>query len=232
MAKPVSVDLLKKAVSYYYLLSYIPPGRITEFNESTSALRRSLAEKAGMEEAAFFEAVIPEVCQRIAAFHLDTPEPDPQLVDALVKAASEGDRDSEAAAAFQVEMAKVARLKPRALPENRLHRKKGCAYCRLPCYYGYFSLVSEPDFRGLQRLLELEAGLPKDEQNPLRPVWAFAISHLARITQANQGVIQQVHLGNLAFCLLMLSSAKSRLALPEAELQTFQANNQVLISTG
>jgi hypothetical protein len=60
----------------------------------------------------------------------------------------------------------------------------------------------------------VEAQRPKQEQNPLRPVLEFALSHPAQATQAGQGVIQPVHLGNLAYYLLMLSMAKSRLALP------------------
>jgi len=232
MQKSISTDLLKKAITYFYLLSYIPPDRISEFRQSTNVLRKDLAEKAGKTEKDFFKEVIPEVCQRIVAFHQDTRVPDPLWVDGLVNSARQVDQNPEAVAAFQTEMSKVARLEQRSLPENRLHRKKGCAFCRLPCTYGYFSLVSEPDFNGLQRLLESEAGLPKNEQNPLRPVWTFTISHLARTTQANQGVIQQAHLGNLAFCMLLLSTAKSRLPLPEAELRAFQANNQILIQTG
>jgi hypothetical protein len=232
MQKYISPELLKNAIAYYYLLSYIPPERIAEFRQSTSALCKDLAEKAGMTENDFFKEVLPEVCRRIVAFHQDTRDPDPQWVDGLVSAARQVDQNTEAVAAFQTEMSKVARLEPRALPENRLHRKKGCAFCRQPCTYGYFSLVSEPEFKGLRRLLESEASLPKNEQNPLRPVWTFTISHLARTTQANQGVIQQTHLGNLAFCMLLLSTAKSRLALPDAELQAFQANNQILIQSG
>ncbi|MBN2387078.1 MAG: hypothetical protein JXB85_08660 [Anaerolineales bacterium] len=229
MSKPIPVDVLKKAITYHYLLSYSPAEQIDTFKKSTAALRKGLAEKAGMQEAAFFKAVIPEVAQRIAAFHHDSREPDPQWVEALVETAGPAGQAPEKAAAFQAVMSKVARLKPRALPENRLHRKKGCAFCRLPCYYGYFSLVSEPDFRILQRLLEAEAGLPKERQNPLRPVMAFTFSHLVQTTQAERGVIQRVHLGNLAYCLLLLSMAKSRLALPEAELQAFQANAQAWI---
>jgi hypothetical protein len=229
MSQPIPVDVLKQAITYFYLLSYCPSEKIADFKESTAALRKDMAAKTGMKEAAFFKAVIPEICQRIVSFSEATRKPSKTWVKALEKAVKEADKSPEKAAAFQAVMSDVARLKGRALPENRLHRKKGCALCRLPCYYGYFTLVSEPDFSQLQTLLEVEAGKPKEEQSPVRPVWGFTIFHLGRTIQAQQGYIQRAHLGNLAFCLLMLSMAKSRLAVPEAQLQAFQAGNQAWI---
>jgi hypothetical protein len=224
-----SIEALKKTISYYYLLSYCPPDQVTEFSDVTAPLRKSLADSAGMTEAAFFKAVLPEVCRRIVAYHEGTREPGKERVDALLKSAAKAEKNPENAMRFQEAMAQVARLPQRALPENRLHRKKGCQYCRLPCSYGFFTLVSEPVFSDLQKMLEAETQKPAPEQSPLRPVWGFTITHLAKTMESQQGYIHRAHLGNLAYCLLMLSMAKSRLAVPEAQLQAFQTANQAMI---
>jgi hypothetical protein len=227
-----SVEALKKSIAYYYLLSYCPTEQVVEFVNSTGPLRKALAESAGMSETAYFNAVLPEVCRRIVSYHEATREPNPQWVDALVTSAAGVDKSPENLSRFQEEMSKVARLPQRALPENRLHRKKGCQYCRLPCYYGYFTLVSEPVFSGLQEMLKAETQKTAPEQSPLHPVWGFTISHLAKTMESRQGYIHRAHLGNLAYCLLMLSMAKSRLAVPEAQLEAFQSANQALIRSG
>ena len=43
---------------------------------------------------------------------------------------------------------------------------------------------------------------------------------------AKEGFISADHLGNLSYCLLMLGTAKSRFAMPEAQLTRFQELNQ------
>jgi hypothetical protein len=230
--KAPNVEALKKTIAYFYLLSYCPPELVADFKKATAPLRKGLAESAGMSEAAFFKAVLPEVCSRIVSYHEGTREPGREWVEKLAKTASKADKNAENVSLFQDVMAQVARLPQRALPENRLHRKKGCQYCRLPCHYGYFTLVSEPVFSVLQELLEAETRKPADDRSPLQPVWGFTISHLANVMQAGQGYIRREHLGNLAYCLLMLSMAKSRLAVPETQLQAFQAANQALIRSG
>jgi hypothetical protein len=232
MSQPIPVDMLKQTITYFYLLAYCPPEKVAEFKQSTASMLKGLAGQAGLKEKAFLAQALPEACLHIVAFHQATREPDRELVDALVKAARTADKNSETLAAFKELMARIAALPGRAKLENRLHRKKGCAFCQWPCYYGYFSLVSEPEFNGLQRMLEAEAQQPKLEQNPIRPVLEFTLSHLAQTTQVGQGVIQRVHLGNLAYCLLMLSMAKSRLALPESELRVFQTSSQAWIQAG
>jgi hypothetical protein len=229
MAKGLPAGTLKKTIAYYYLLSYCPPEMIADFKKNTATLRQKLAKQAGMKVGDYFKQAVPEVCWRVVSFHETTREPNPEFVEPLTKAARQAEKNPEKAAAFQAEMSKVARLQSRALPENRLHRKKGCDYCRLPCHYGYFSLVSDPDFRELQRLMGVEAARPSGEQSPLRPVWAFTFTHLGKVLEAESGFIHRTHAGNLAFCLLMLSMAKSRLPLPEEQIQIFQAANQALI---
>ena len=232
MTKEIPVETLKQTIAYYYLLSYCPPENIADFKKSVAALRKGLAKQAGMKVGDYFKQVIPQVCRRIVSFNEATREPSPEFVDSLTKTARQAEKNPEKAAAFQAEMSKVARLKSRALPENRLHRKKGCAFCRLPCYYGYFTLVSDPDFKELQRLMESEVARPKEQQSPLRPVWSFTFSHMSRVLEADKVFIHRVHAGNLAFCLLMLSMAKSRLPLPEQQIKVFQEVNQALIQAG
>jgi hypothetical protein len=226
-----SVEALKKTIAYYYLLSYCPPEQVVEFAKTTGPLRKTLAKSAGMSETAYFKAILPEVCRRIVSYHEATRDPSPQWVDALVNSAAGAEKNPENLSRFQGEMSKVARLPQRALPENRLHRKKGCAYCRLPCHYGYFTLISEPVFSGLQKMLEAELEKPAGERSPLQPVWGFTAVHLTKILQSQQVYIHRAQMGNLAYCLLMLSMAKSRLAVPEAQLQAFQAANQALIQS-
>jgi hypothetical protein len=230
--KTLPVEALKKTISYFYLLSYCPPGRIADLRQITAPMRAGLAESAGMSEAAYFKTAIPDVCARIVAFHEDTRQPSPHWVDALAKAAGEAEKGPEKALAFQQEMANVARLPQRAKPDNRLHRKKGCLYCRLPCHYGYFTLVSSPDLRQLQGMLEAEARYPEAERLVIRPLWGFAATHLGQVAESQESIIHTEHLANLAFCLLLLGMAKSRLALPAEQLQAFQAANQAFIRGG
>lgn len=230
--KTLPVEALKKAISYFYLLSYCPPERLADFRHITAPMRARLAKSAGMSEAAYFKAVIPDVCARVVAFHEDTRQPHSRWIDALVEAAGEADRSPEKALAFQQEMANVARLPQRAKPDNRLHRKKGCRYCRLPCHYGYFTLVSSPDLRRLQSMLEGEARYPEAERQVIRPLWGFAAMHLGQVAESQASFIHTEHLANLAFCLLLLGMAKSRLVLPAEQLQAFQAANQAFIRAG
>lgn len=223
------VETLKKTIAYYFLLSYCPPGQVHSFTQSTVSLRKALAESTGKSEAAYFKAVLPEICSRIVAFSQATREPAQVLVQALVKAANEADQSLEQARTFQVLMAFIARQPGRAKAENRLHRKKGCQFCCLPCQYGYFTLVSEPHFDELQNFLEAEASRPAREQITTRPVWSFTLEHLAHVMGSKVEYIHLVHLGNLAYCLMMLAIAKSRLAFPEEQIQKFQTINQEAI---
>lgn len=232
MTTTLAPDTIKKAISYFYLLSYCPPENIGELEESLSPLRKQIAEYSGLKETQFFEEAIPEVCKRIVAFHEDTREPSRGWIDLLAKTADKAHKSPQDAFAFQDAMSKVARLPQRALADNRLHRKKGCALCRLPCHYGFFTLVSDPKFDTLKDLLEAEVSRDRETQSAIRPVWRFTLTHLVQSIDLNEGyTIHQGHLGNLSYCLLMLAMAKSRLALPEKQLKVYQAINQQIIQT-
>lgn len=230
MSTTLTAESIKKTIAYYYLLSFCPPEDIKEFHQNMSVWRKQLAETAGMSEAEYFKAAIPAVCRHIVAFHEDTRSPGQHWIDALIKTARAADTNPESAYAFQEVMSKIARLPQRALPENRPHRKKGCAFCRLPCHYGYFTLVSDPDFDELQAMLEAEVNMSTDTQSAINAVWNFTVSHLAQsIEFAESFSIHQGHLGNLSYCLLVRSMASSRLALPEKQLEIYQTINQQLI---
>jgi hypothetical protein len=229
MTTNISAETLKKTITYFYMLSYCPPTHLKEFNTASEELRKRLAKEAGLAQTKFFAEATPQVCWRIVAFSQNSREPDKKLVDQLAKVAKDASKNQKSLDAFQDKMLEIAALPGRAKAENRLHRKKGCRFCETPCRYGYFSLVSDPHFDLLQRILEAETSKAKNEQNPISPVWAFAISHLMRLLGTESGYISAEHLGNLAFCLLMLSIAKSRYPLPEQQITAFQEANQRLI---
>jgi hypothetical protein len=229
MTKSIPAGSLKKTISYYYLLSFCPPEKINDFKGSTVAMRKALAKSAGMSEADFFAQALPEVCRRIVAFQQATREPDPQAVAALEGAARGADKNASAVAAFQKQMAQIAVLPGRARPENRLHRNKGCKLCMTACKYGYFTLVSDPQFSVLQAAMQAEIARPAGKQSPLLPLYGFALNHITQLAGMKEAFIQSAHLVNLSFCLLLLGIVKSRLALPEAQLTLLQAANREFI---
>jgi len=227
--KASSAEVLRKTIVYFYLLSYCPPEQLSVFQKGTGSLRKDLAAKLGMKEDAFFSQAIPEMCRRIVAFHQDTREPDKAMVTTLVKAAQAAEKDTGSLAVFQTQMALIASLPGRAKPENRLHRNKGCSLCTAPCRYGYFTLVSDPQFSRMQAMMTAEAAKPASEQSPLGLVYSFTFTHLSQYPGFQPGLIDIGHQANLAYCLLMLGMAKSRLAMPELQLRLFQAANQEFI---
>jgi hypothetical protein len=229
MKTTMSAESIKKTIAYFHLLSFCPPDKLADFKRNTAPMLKNLAGKAGMKEKAYLAQTLPEVCQRIVAFHQATREPDPKLVEPLVEAARTADKNAKSLAAFKEQMSRVASLPGRAKPENRLHRNKGCRLCTAPCLYGYFTLVSDPQTSQLQVLFAAESGKPVSEQTPLRPVYGFAIAHLRKLIGSQQGFYEISHLANLSYCLLLLGMAKSRLALPEKQLLIFQAANQEFI---
>jgi hypothetical protein len=228
-AQAVPAEALKQAIAYFYLLCFCPPASVFDFKRNTAPFRRATAKSAGMGEEAFFKKALPEICRRIVAFHEGSREPDQALVAGLEKAAREADQNPANLIAFQIEMSKIARSKARALLENRLHRKKGCQFCRVPCRYGYFSLVSDPAMNRLKEMLEAETKKPAASQSPLTPLYGFTIQHLSRLAGVERNFIHVEDLVNLSYCLLMLGMAKSRLAVPEEQLRLFQAANQEFI---
>jgi hypothetical protein len=225
----LAAESLKKTIAYFYLLSFCPPDRILEYQHSLAPLRKALAESVQMSEKEYFIKAIPEVCRRIVAFHEDSREPNQELISELVNAAGEAELSPHQASIFQQNMLKIAGLPPRARPEGRLHRKKGCQFCQAPCTYGYFTLVSDPPFILMDELFIAETRKPISEQTPLNPAFHFTLDHLERLTGTRIRFIDIRHLVNLSYCLLMLGTAKSRMAMPEQQLRIFQAASQEFI---
>jgi hypothetical protein len=229
MSKAIPVESLKRVIIYYYLLTYSPPEKIADFKEKTAAMRSAMAEKAGMQDPAFFSQALPEVCRRIVAYHQATREPDPRIVQELEAVAQGADSSPSAAASFQQEMARIAALPERAKPANRLHRNKGCRFCVAACRYGYFTLVSEPQFQELQAQIAAELKQPVTRQSPLRIALTFANQHIQRLTGKPEGLIQMEDMVNLSYCLVLLGMAKSRLPVPEKSLMMLQIANRLFI---
>ena len=218
----------KVELSYTYLLAYCPPANVHELKRAAQPLRKYAAKQAGMKMTDYFKKAAPEVSRRIVAFHQNTRDPGEEWVEELGSRIVAADRSTAKAEGFQVMLGLVSRLPGRAKPENRLHRRRGCQFCAAPCHYGYFSLVSEPDFEVLQGFLEYELGNPLEDKKPVMAVKSFALSHIVGILGATDGVIHihHEHLANLAYCLLALATAKSRLPVPEEQLKLFQTANQ------
>jgi hypothetical protein len=223
-------ETVKKTIAYFYLVSYFPSNHLKEFNTATAELRKQLATEGGMAQKKFFPEIIPEVAWRIVAFSQASREPDEDLVSALAEAALNATKNTKGLRQYQEKMLEIAALPGRAKADNRLHRKKGCRFCETPCRYGFFSLVSDPVFGPLYQSLKTEQEKLKSEQNPVSAVWSFAIYHLLTLVGGSQTPITPDNLGNLAYCLLMLSMAKSRYPLPEKQVIAFQEANQRTIN--
>lgn len=220
-------DILKKTIAYFYSLAFIASQTLPEFVAWTAAKREELAAAAHMDPIEYFRGVAPEVCRRIVAFHQATRNPDPKLVAGLTGKALTLDQSPECLRDYQQEMSRIAALPGRALPENRLHRRQGCAMCLAACQFGFFSLVSDPAFSVLEATLREEAARPVEQQTPLRPVYAFAVAHLGKVTGSTRGSLTLENLTNLAYCLLLLGMARSRRAAPERQLAIFQGASQI-----
>jgi len=229
MSQPLPTEGLQMTISYLYLLSFCPPEHISHLKQSSELLRTGLSNKAELSEEDYFAKVIPEACRRIVAFHQNTREPDEDLVAELSKLAKVADSSPEAAWEFSTQMTKIAQLPERAKQKNRLRSNQGCQFCATPCLYGYFAMVSKPNYDHLNELLETELKKPKEEQDPLHVIWTFAMGHLWRTVGLRQGYVSANHLGNLGYCLLTLGMAKSRYPFPAEKMEAFQQANQALI---
>jgi len=227
MPPQIPANIIKGTIDYYYLAAFCPPAYLDRFKQHSRGLRESLARGAGVEIGAYLVSVIPEVCWRIVAFHEQTREPDRKRVLTLTQAALNAESNPQALAVFQARMREVAALPERAKPANRLHRRKGCALCAAPCRYGFFTLVSDPVFAPLRKMLE--EGAESGRQDVVHALWTYTTSHLWRVMGARQGFVSVDHLGNLAYCLLLLATARSRRPMPEAQLRAFQELNQARI---
>jgi hypothetical protein len=221
MKSQVPASQLKKTIIYLNMLSYSPPERVAAFQAFEQALQGEIG--AAWPETLF------QACSHIVAFHQASRDPDPDLIEALVDAASSAATSPEGAQIFQSQMERLATLPGRAEPENRIHRKRGCRLCQHPCRYGYFSLLSEPNFDDLRLALETENRKPIEQQRPVRLVWRFTLKHLSQALDLAAWDIDAGHLGNLAYCLLSLATAKSRYPFPKEKFEKFQAINQARI---
>jgi len=226
MTESIHPTAIKKMISYYYLVNFCPPAHIKQLKKASQKMRSALSKQSGLKMKDFLDAVNPDVAHRMAAFQQATRKPDQETVDQLAKAIKSADSKPEKAAAYQKLMRAIAIHPGRAKMGNRLHRQKGCKYCQAPCQYGFFSLISEPDFKTLLDMLGAENKKIAAERNPVNVLWTYTTTHLWKILGKNEGFISADHLGNMSYCLLMLGTAKSRFALPEAQLTSFQELNQ------
>ncbi len=226
MTTQPSPTAIKGMISYYYLVAFCPPAHIKQLKKASQKTRRALAKADGLKVKEMTDLVLPEVAHRMAAFQGATREPDQETVDQLIKVLKSADTNPEKAAAYQKVMAGIAIHPGRAKLTNRLHRKKGCQFCQAPCQYGFFTLISEPDFKALLAMLGAENKKLAAERNPVNVLWTYTTTHLWKTLGAQEGFISADHLGNLSYCLLMLGTAKSRFAMPEAQLTRFQELSQ------
>jgi len=229
MSSPLPAESIKNTIAWLHLLSYCPPAKVVDFNKIADPLIKALADVAGLKPGEYLDLAIPQACLLMVAYHQASREPEKEIVDELVKTALPASKDAKSLTAFKARMDEIAALPGRAKRENRLHRNKGCNLCAAPCRYGYFTLISDPDFSELQRLFAAETEKSVSGQSPLSPVYTFTITHMLGITASDKGFCEKNHFANLAFCLLMLSMAKSRLAFPEEQVRLFQVSNQAYI---
>jgi hypothetical protein len=222
MAKTIPPQVIRKLISYYYLVSYCPPEYINEFKEASQKMFTTLVDSTGYDTDEMFALTIPEVARRIMAFHLATREPDPDGVAALAQMLKIADKSPQETAIFQRVMHLIAVHPSRSKLDNRLHRNKGCAFCTAPCRYGYFTLVSNPDFITLKALLDAENRKFARERDAVKVLWNYTKKHVWSVLGTEAGFIRPEDLGNLSYCLLLLGTAKSRFALPEAQLKRYQ----------
>lgn len=229
MENPLHPEAIKKMIGYYYLVSFCPPGYIDVLVEASEKMKKRLADANGCAIEELSERVAPEVAQRIIAFQMATREPDTEAVDALTEMLKIADSGPEEVAAFQGILQLIYSHPGRAKLNNRLHRKKGCVFCKVPCRYGFFTLISEPDFKTLQAMLDEENQKLAQERDAVKVLWTYTKKHLWGVMETKDGIILSEHLGNLSYCLLLLGTAKSRFALPEAQLRRYQEMSQVNI---
>jgi len=222
MSNKTPASTLKKTILYLCNLSFAPPEKVAEMRPAGDRLREQMGDE-------IWPQAVLEASRLIVSFQQASRHPEPDLVEGLAHAALNADLSPEACRAFLEQIETISTLPGRARDINRLHRKRGCRLCETPCRYGYFSLLSEPNFESLQRILETENGKPADQQRPIQAVWQFTLNHLSQAMGPGQWHISASHLGNLAYCLVSLSTAKSRYPFPEEQMHKFQEMNQQLI---
>lgn len=226
MAKSISSEAIRKMVCYYYLVSFWVPDYISELKKASRKMRTKLAKEAGLQMKEFTKLVVPEVARRIMVFHSASREPDKAAVKKLTQAMIEADKNTKKAADFQEDMKLISARPERTKVDKRLHKQKGCRYCLTPCRYGYFTLMSKPDFHSLREELGAENQKIAKERNAVKVLWTYCREHIWSVLEKQEGYLSAYHIGNLSYCLLTLGTAKSRFALPEKEMLTYQVLNQ------
>lgn len=226
MTKSIGAAAIAGMLNYYYMVSFCPPEYVGEIEKASQKMRTGFALEAGMELNAFNNLIAPELARRIVAFQEATRKPNEDAVKELTEVLIEADSSPDQAIAFQKCMRKMAAHPARAKPANRLHRMKGCDFCTNPCRYAFFTLMSEPDFKKLQMMLDVENQKLAQERNAVHVLWFYTREHLWKALGSKKGYISPAHLGNLSYCLLLLGTAKSRMALPEKQLVLYQSLNQ------
>jgi hypothetical protein len=218
---------IKQLINYFYLLSFCPPEYIDDLKKASHPMRR----RFGLDKAAVLEPAIPEAAMRIVAFQQATRQPEDFAVEELAEVMIEADQDTKKLAAFQQTLREIAMHPGRAKAANRLHRNKGCAFCKAPCQYGFFTLMSDPNFKQLKAFLDEENKQLVHDREPVRALWAYTGAHLWGVLGTHAMYLQPAHLGNLSYCLLMLGTAKSRFAIKEKEITAYQELNQQTIAS-
>lgn len=229
MVTSISKEAIRKMVCYYYLVSYWTPEYIGELKKASRKMRTKLARETDLGMKEFTSLIIPEVARRIIAFHSATPVPEEKTVEELARVMKGADSNPKKAANYQATMSAISALPERAKVDKRLHKQKGCQFCSAPCQYGYFSLMSVPDFTTLEAMLDAENQKIAEERSAVNVLWMFSRKHIWSVLEKQEGYISAYHLGNLSYCLLMLGTAKSRFTMPKKERLTYQAMNQRMI---
>ena len=229
MTKQLSPEAVKKMINYYYLVAFCPPEHVKQLESMSKDMRSTLAKEAGLKMKAFTAASAAEAAFRVVAYHQATREPEKETVEALAGKMVTAGSSPDAAGAYQGLVVEIAGHPGRTKPDNRLHRKKGCALCAAPCQYGFFTLISDPVFSNLLAMLNAENQKPAETRDPVNVLWTFTTTHLWATLGVKEGFVGADHLGNLSFCLLLLATARSRFAFPEKQLAAFQGLNQRVI---
>lgn len=227
--KPITTEGLQATISYLYLMAFCPPEQIWHFRQSSHPLRLSLAKAADMTEGEYFSRVLPEASRRIVAFHQNTQEPDEALSADLAQAARWAHISPESALDFSRLMLKIVDSPAWTDSEFSLRHKHGFELSDSAHRYLFFSLVSKPNYDLLDDLLKAEMKKPEAEQDLVQAMWTFTMAHLWGTLGMKQTFISADHMGNLSYCLLTLSTFKSRRPLPAAQMMAYQEANQTMI---
>lgn len=226
---PLASSSIKKIINYCFLLAYCPSEQLSGFWEASHPLRLQAAAENHLSEKEFFPRAVLEACRRIVSYYQSTTTPEEALVLKLYEAVQEAGNKTAALLEYQQLMQSVTRLPGRADIKNRLHRKRGCGFCAAPCFYGFYSVITNPDFSILQHVLKNEMQKPAAQQRLILTLWAFTRFHLRNTLGSEVDFITVNHLGNLTFCLYLLATAKSRYPFQEKAIFGLQQANQEMI---